>query len=54
MSDSGLLMLKKNFSACSERLGSLIFSMEKMAYLFPLSLDRLGDITEEQKESIDA
>jgi len=54
MSDSELLMLKKNFSACSERLGSLIFSMEKMAYLFPLSLDRLGDITEEQKESIDA
>lgn len=54
MNDSELLMLKKNFSACSERLGSLIFSMEKMAYLFPLSLDRLGDITDEQKESIDA
>ena len=54
MNDSELLMLKKNFSACSERLGSLIFSMEKMAYLFPLSLGTLDDITNEQKESIDA
>ena len=54
MSNSELLMLKKNFSACSERLGRLIFSMEKMVYLFPLSLERLNDITEEQKESIDA
>ena len=54
MNDSELLMLKKNFSACSERLESLIFSMEKMAYLFPLSLDRLVDIASEQKESIDA
>lgn len=47
-------MLAKSFSACGERIKSLSYSIRKVGGLFPLSLDSLNDITEDNKESLDA
>lgn len=50
----GRSLLHDNVSACSERIASLIYSVKKNAGAFPLDLDRLAGLTDEQKESIDA
>jgi hypothetical protein len=47
-------ILKKSFSACSERMGSLVYSINKTRTLFPLSVGSLSLLTEGHKESVDA
>lgn len=46
--------LIENISVCGERIKSLSYSIEKNTYLFPLSLESLSALNEDQKESIDA
>jgi hypothetical protein len=47
-------LLAKSLSACGERVESLRYSLNKNACLFPLTLESLKTISEDQKESIDA
>lgn len=49
-----LTLLNENLSACSERIKSLIFSYRKNKDLFPIEVDEIKLLTDEQKESIDA
>ena len=46
--------LVENISACGEKIKSLSYSTEKNKPLFPLSLESLNALNEDQKESIDA
>lgn len=53
MEDNTVKLLNENISACSERVGSLIYTFNKNQSLFPLD-DASGDLSEDQKESLDA
>ncbi|MFA6921523.1 MAG: hypothetical protein WC216_06735 [Gallionella sp.] len=54
MSRDETQLLARSVSACKERIASLQYSVAKNAPVFPLSLDSLKNISEDQKESIDA
>jgi hypothetical protein len=54
MSNDTVEALKMSMSACGERVKSLEYSIGKNASLFPLSLVFIEQLTEDQKESIDA
>lgn len=47
-------ILNKNLSACSERVDSLVYSINKNKPIFPLVIVVLDSLSEDQKESIDA
>lgn len=47
-------ILNRNLSACSERIDSLVYSINKNKPNFPLTLASLDLLTEDQKESVDA
>jgi hypothetical protein len=52
--DASRRLLHDNLSACSERIISLVYSVNKNAGILPLDLDSLAGLSDEQKESIDA
>lgn len=54
MNDFDPSLLESSLSSCRERIGSLKYSIAKTSGLFPMELDNLERLTEEQKESIDA
>src|ERR1035437_1049756 len=54
MSRDELQLLAKSVSVCRERMASLQYSVAKNSAFFPLTLDSLKNISEDQKESIDA
>jgi hypothetical protein len=47
-------MLFSNLAACAQRIEKLRFSVNKNHPLFPLELETIGKLTDEQEESIDA
>ena len=51
---SVLPILNSNVSALAERIKSLAYSVKKNNAILPITLENLGVISEEQKESIDA
>lgn len=48
------LILLANMDACRQRTEKLRYSLEKTAHLFPLSIEQLAGIDQNQEESIDA
>lgn len=49
-----LEILRGNVEACRQRLAKLAYSVNKNRGLFPLEMDTVKKLTEEQEESIDA
>ena len=47
-------ILSSNVAACSQRIEKLRYSITKNRPLFPLALETIGHLTDEQEESIDA
>ncbi len=47
-------MLRSSFAACSGRMSSLVYSINKTRELFPVTLASLSRLTEDNKESVDA
>jgi hypothetical protein len=47
-------LLKRSLSACAERIKSLEYSLAKNKGLFPLNVNAVEQLSEDQKESIDA
>ena len=48
------LILKSSFEACRQRTEKLRYSIEKNAYLFPITLAQLAAFNQIQEESVDA
>lgn len=48
------LILLSNLEACRQRTEKLRYSINKTAYLFPVTLEKLATFNDEQEESIDA
>jgi hypothetical protein len=48
------IILQNSLDACRQRIDKLTFSVHKNAQLFPLSLEKLASLGDEQEESIDA
>jgi hypothetical protein len=49
-----LEILRSNIEACSQRITKLTYSLNKNKNLFPLIIDTIEKLTDEQEESIDA
>lgn len=47
-------ILQSSLDACHQRTDKLAFSIHKNAHLFPITLEQLATLGEEQEESIDA
>ena len=47
-------ILSSSLLACSKRIDKLRYSLEKNRYLFPLSIDRINNLSDAEDESIDA
>lgn len=47
-------ILQSNVEACRQRIAKLAYSVNKNRELFPLDLDTVAKLTDEQEESIDA
>lgn len=54
MSPSAIQLLQSNLLACEQRIFKLKYSLEKVAYLFPLTLTTITCLNDEEEESIDA
>jgi uncharacterized protein YutE (UPF0331/DUF86 family) len=48
------LLLLSSLQACRQRIAKLSFSLAKNQVLFPMALDTVTKLTEDQEESIDA
>ncbi|MDD2660728.1 MAG: hypothetical protein PHY54_13800 [Methylococcales bacterium] len=48
------LILRSSFEACRQRTEKLRYSIEKNAYLFPITLEQLAEFNQSQEESVDA
>lgn len=49
-----LEILLNNIAACGQRIDKLAYSLNKNRALFPLNVETLGHLSDEQEESIDA
>ena len=49
-----LEILQSNVAACSQRIAKLTYSLNKNRDLFPLTIETISRLTDEQEESIDA
>ncbi len=47
-------VLLSNVDACSQRIGKLAYSLNKNRVLFPLSIETVSHLSDEQEESVDA
>ncbi|MBI4986344.1 MAG: hypothetical protein HZC24_13645 [Rhodocyclales bacterium] len=47
-------ILRANIAACGQRVGKLVYSLAKSRPLFPMTQERIGNLTDDQEESIDA
>ena len=47
-------MLKASIQACAQRIAKLRHSVEKIQHLFPLTLQGVAALTDEEEESVDA
>jgi hypothetical protein len=48
------IILLSSLEACRQRTDKLAFSIHKNSYLFPISVEQLATLGDEQEESIDA
>ena len=48
------LILQSSLEACRQRTEKLRYSIDKNAYLFPITLAQLAAFNDEQEESVDA
>jgi len=49
-----LNILLSNVAACGQRIDKLTYSLNKNRYLFPLAIETINSLTDEQEESLDA
>ncbi len=54
MGANELEILRSNVAACAQRIDKLRYSLNKNRPLFPMTRDRVGALTDDQEESIDA
>lgn len=54
MSRKEMEVLLSNVDACSQRIGKLAYSLNKNRVLFPLSIETVSHLSDEQEESVDA
>jgi hypothetical protein len=47
-------MLRSNVEACRQRLAKLAYSVNKNRELFPLTINTVKMLTDDQEESVDA